>query len=318
MKQKRKGLSGWWLFGLLAIFLPVVLSGCGQKAQNTEGHTYSVYYVSKDYSKDVVEQYVTTTGPDDTNQLMEELLIALQRAPQKKVEELAPLGGNMLPNHYSLQKGQINLDFTDKYKELDVIPEVLYRAAIVRTLTQIKGITTVSFSINGDALTDTEGNPIGTMTADSFIDNAGTEISSYEKAKLHLYFADKAGDGLIEVDREVVYNSNISMEKLIMEELIKGPNNEETYPTINPQTQVLGVTVKDGICYVNLDDAFLNQPYNVTSDVTIYSIADSLSELANVNKVQISVNGETNVTYHDNVNLSTVFERNLDIVKSGN
>ena len=54
---------------------------------------------------------------------------------------------------------------------------------------------------------------------------------------------------------------------------------------------------------------------NVTSDVTIYSITNSLVELSNVNKVQISINGNINVTYRENTSLSTVFERNLELVE---
>ncbi|MDE7358287.1 MAG: GerMN domain-containing protein, partial [Lachnospiraceae bacterium] len=60
-----------------------------------------------------------------------------------------------------------------------------------------------------------------------------------------------------------------------------------------------------------------NQPYNVASDVTIYSITNSLAELSNVNRVQISINGETNISYRENVSLNNVFERNLDILESG-
>ena len=97
---------------------------------------------------------------------------------------------------------------------------------------------------------------------------------------------------------------------------LAGPQAEGDYPTINPETKIVSVTVKDGICYVNLSEAFLSQPYNVTSDVTIYSITNSLVELPNVNKVQISVNGETNLFYRENVNLATVFERNLDLLSS--
>ena len=64
-----------------------------------------------------------------------------------------------------------------------------------------------------------------------------------------------------------------------------------------------------------MHDSFLNQIYNVTPEVTIYAITNSLIELTGVNKVQISVNGETSVNYRENINLSTVFERNLDMVK---
>ena len=62
-------------------------------------------------------------------------------------------------------------------------------------------------------------------------------------------------------------------------------------------------------------NTFLTQIYNVTSDVTIYSITNSLVELSNVNKVQISINGNINVTYRENTSLSTVFERNLELVE---
>lgn len=75
------------------------------------------------------------------------------------------------------------------------------------------------------------------------------------------------------------------------------------------------MTTKDGICYVNLDKSFLNQKDKVTSDVAIYSIVNSLVELSNVNKVQFSVDGDTNVNYRDNTSLAVPFERNLDIMQ---
>ena len=75
------------------------------------------------------------------------------------------------------------------------------------------------------------------------------------------------------------------------------------------------MAVRDGTCYVNLDGNFSNQIYNVTPEVTIYAITNSLVELSNVNKVQISINGETNINYRENISLSAVFERNLDLVK---
>ena len=77
------------------------------------------------------------------------------------------------------------------------------------------------------------------------------------------------------------------------------------------------MNVKDGVCYVDVDSMFLTQIYNVTAEVTIYSIANSLAELSNVNKVQISVNGDTSVNYKENISLSTVFERNLELVDNG-
>ena len=72
---------------------------------------------------------------------------------------------------------------------------------------------------------------------------------------------------------------------------------------------------KDGICYVNLDSAFLTPVNQVTSDVTIYSITNSLVELSNINKVQISIDGKKDVKFRDKYNLTTIFERNLQLLQ---
>ena len=146
---------------------------------------------------------------------------------------------------------------------------------------------------------------------------ASNNTSTGEINDLGDYFTDANGTKLLQATRTVVYNTNISMEKLVMEQLIKGPNNDELFPTINPETKVNNVTVKDGICYVNLNESFLTPLPNATSEVTIYSITNSLVELPNINKVQISVNGDTSVSYKENMSLSTVFERNLELVENG-
>lgn len=74
------------------------------------------------------------------------------------------------------------------------------------------------------------------------------------------------------------------------------------------------MTIADGVCYVNLSSEFLEQPYNVSSEATIYSIVNSLVEFSNVNKVQILVDGESELMYRENINLDTIFTRNLDLV----
>ena len=53
----------------------------------------------------------------------------------------------------------------------------------------------------------------------------------------------------------------------------------------------------------------------VNSDVVIYSIVNSLAELVEVNKVQISVNGKNSVKFMDTMSLSNPYERNLEIIK---
>ena len=49
----------------------------------------------------------------------------------------------------------------------------------------------------------------------------------------------------------------------------------------------------------------------------LFRSANSLVELPNVNKVQIAVNGKTDIVYRETFNLSNLYERNLDLVKTG-
>ena len=106
------------------------------------------------------------------------------------------------------------------------------------------------------------------------------------------------------------------MDKLVVMQLIQGPqDNEDCYPVIDPNTKLINVTTQDGTCYVNLDSTFLAPGVNVSNDVAIYSIVDSLIELGSVNKVQFLIDSDSDVMFRETVSLNTQFDRNLDIVE---
>ena len=298
---------------LLMTVLMICLAGCGK--QQNQGTSVEISYLNKSETKIVTEEHYLEGAT--TKEVIVEVLTLLCSVPENK-ELKATLSGGINIINYSLEGEQVTVSLGEKYKELSRTTEVLTRAALVRSLTEIPGVTYVMITVGGEPLTDLAGNALGIMTADMFVDNEGEQMNSYEKVTICLYFANESGDSLIPINRELVHNidvSNISMEKLIVEQLIAGPANDESYPTINPQTKLLGVTVKDGICYVNLDSSFLTPVNNVTSDVTIYSIANSLVELSNVNKVQISIDGKKDIKFRDKYNLTTIFERNLQLVQ---
>lgn len=286
---------------------------CAQKQDEQPGYAYKVYYINSDETAIFSSEY--RTQEEDQEALLKELLEQLGTVPEK-LEYKAPVSGAVKLRSYTINKDQLVLDFEESYRSQSATTEVLTRAAIVRTLTQIRGIQYISFQINSEPLTDALGSLVGVMNADLFIDNEGNEINTYERVKLTLYLANEEGNKLTTVTRSVVYNSNIPMERLILEQLIAGPlEGEKAYPTMNQNTKIVSVNVKDGTCYVNLDNTFLTQTYPVSSEVTIYSITNSLAELPGINKVQISINGDANVNYKENINLSTFFERNLELLE---
>lgn len=305
MKKMKKLIILLCVFGCL-----LGLYGCGSKPADHE-NTYSVYYISNSETK--VETHEYELQSKTTQERVQEMLLVLQTNPTS-LKFKAPLAMGFQLIDYEVEAGKVTLNVNQDYKKLTITQEVLVRAAVVKTLTQLPGINFVSITVDGEMLTDAEGKTIGWMNRDQFLENEGNVFNTYETVTLKLYFADEAGTGLMETTRTKQYSSNVSMEKLIVEELIKGPNGEGIYATINPQTKVAGVTVQDGVCYVNLDETFLMQVPNVTAEVTIYSIVNSLVELGNINKVQISVNGDISIIYRDKFPLDAYYEKNLDIV----
>ncbi len=307
--------AGHLFFAAVLIMGLLLCTACGDRRAAQDGALYKIYYVNNEETKIVEREYVS--GTTDSELLFAEFLEQLAHISEKMEYETL-LDKEISVVGHTLDNGLLTLDFDGSYHNLRGTREILVRASIVRTMTQLPGVERIAFTVMGEQLMDASGAAVGVMAADTFIENAGNEINAYEKVDLKLYFANETGDSLVEENRRnVVYNSNISLEKLVVEKLVQGPMTQGAYPTINPTTKIVSVTVKDGTCYVNLSNEFLSQPYNVASDVTIYSITNSLVELSNVNRVQISVNGETNISYRENMSLNNVFERNLDILVPG-
>jgi germination protein M len=303
------------IYLLCCLCLTVIfVSGCGAKKQ--QGTPIDISYINKNETKLVTETHYLESR--DTKDMIVEVLTLLCSVPDNKELRATLTGGTNIIT-YTYDSEQVTVSLGEKYKDLPSTTEVLTRAAIVRSLTNIPDVKYVMITINGEPLMDASGNPVGIMTADMFVDNAGTQVDTVDsKVNLKLYFANEAGDGLVAVNRELSHNadvSNVPMEKLVVEQLIGGPVSDETYPTINPETKLVNITVKDGICYVTLDSAFITAVNNVTTDVTIYSIVNSLVELSNINKVQISIDGNKDGKFRDKYELSTIFERNLSIVE---
>lgn len=301
----------FWL-GML-LLQAVVMAGCGR--EEPDGTPIDISYLNKNETKLVAEtHYLTST---DTKDMIVEVLTLLCSVPDNK-ELKATLTSGINIITYTYDGEQVIVSLGEKYKELSRTTEVLTRAALVRSLTNIPEVNYVMLTVNGESLTDTSGNAIGVMTADMFVNNAGTQVEAVEsKVTLRLYFANEEGDGLVAVNRELAHNadvSNVPMEKLVVEQLISGPASDETYPTISPGTKLVNSTVKDGVCYLIFDSTMLTAVNNVTTDVTVYSIVNSLVELSNINKVQISIDGNKDGKFRDKYEASTVFERNLSLV----
>ncbi|HWT26646.1 MAG TPA: GerMN domain-containing protein [Mobilitalea sp.] len=301
--KKRIGL-------FILLILMILLAGCdGNKNNNVKdrGSVYKIYYIDNKTSKLVSENY-TAVGTTK-EQLVNELLSALRKDPKNIIYKKA-LPDNVTIKSSKIEKDQLTIDFDSSYSDLTGIPEILSRATIVKTLIQIKGLEYIEFLVNGQQLMDNSGALVGLMTADTFIDSTGEETSY----PVTLYFANKEGNALIAQTTNIYITGNISIEELVIKQLINGPTQIGMYETIPKDTTLLDVTTKEGICYVDFNEKFLDKISNIKDDVAIYSIVNSLVDLPNINKVQFLINGSVQKTYRDNTPFDSFFERNLAII----
>ena len=223
---------------------------------------------------------------------------------------------------YEIDDSTLVLYFNREYSDVGGYKEVLIRAAIVKTLLQIDGIDGISFYVAGSPLVDVNGSLVGIMTADTFIEDFSEDTKELAKATMALYFASADGQALVKRNVDVYYNTNVSMERLIVEHLLQGPENNNVsgniIGTLPSDTKLKSISVNDGVCYVRFDSGFLNGNTAVSSKVMLYSIVDSLTELDSINKVQISV--ETGSTTLDSqvqalgFELNTSYERDVSLV----
>ena len=299
-----------WLW-ILLLAIPLLMAGC-RKQQQVDESGYRIWYINQDETCLKYENK-ELQSKNEEGLLREKMEVMRETPTDDELKPVIPEDVELLD--FDFEHNQLYLDFSPEYKKMPKVYEVLCRAAIVRTLGQIDGVEYVDFQVNGEPLTDLEGKEIGLMNEDQFIENAGEEINAYKTADLTLYFANKAGDKLVEQRVAMEYNSNISLEKLIVEQLIAGPPFEGAYPTIPSETKLLNISIKDNICYVNLDEGFLGTGYNVIESIPVYSIVNSLIENTDAQKVQISINGETNRMFRESINFDTIFEKNEGLIE---
>lgn len=298
---------------LCLLLVCVLLAGCGvNKKQETVSGT-KIYYLNNDGNKiESIDYKVKSTTVED---IVKEFLTCFRTLPKDSEYQLA-LPENVLLVSHEIDGNQLILYFDESYETMDVTREVLARAALVRTMIQVKGIDCISFYVNDKPLRDAKGEYVGLMTEDSFVENVGQQINAIVEQKLILYYPSFDGKSLAPIKKKVHTSSNVSSEKMVIEHLMEGDSKGAYQSPIPEGTKLISVSTVDGVCFVNFDDGFLMQNYAIEEPIIIYSIVDSLCELPNVNRVQISVNGKTNIVYRENYSLEELYERNLDLLKT--
>ena len=298
---------------ITVLMLCLLAGGCSVEVQN-DPNTQSVYYLY-DISADETQLEKVDYNPEETTaEYMLKDMMQQMNQKEDDVERISLLPDDVQMN-YSVEGEVLVVNFNSQYTQMSKAREILVRAGVVKTFLQVPGISAVRFTVENQDLTDSKGESVGEMTADTFAEFSGNEPDAYCSTTFTLYFTDKDGQKLVKEQRTVRYRRSIPKERIVLEQLMKGPMEKGHYPTIPENTEVLDVTIADRICYVAFDRVFSSYALDVSEKIPVYSVVNTLLDALEADKVQITVGASDKLDiFGQKMSLYRFYEKNDKLV----
>lgn len=300
----------------------ILVTACGtQEEASTEqeelkNNQIYVYCVNSDKT-DIVKKVYSFDEDKDLSQNVSEIIEYL--SDLEKTEEYQtpiPEGIEYIGNDVKSHHGWVQISFSILYDTVDADSLLFFKACVVETLLQIDDMEVVTISLTDLANSDPETATVTeSFNQDSFTMSFGNANGYEQKGAIVIYFANESGEALKEYRKTVEISNNTSLARVVVEALIQGPEEEGYQATIPAATTIRNISVKDGICYIDLSDEFYDMDNPLKNDIIVYSIVNSLAELPTVSKVQFLKNGEKQQFFRETMPFDGIFERNLDLIE---
>lgn len=297
---------------LLVLVAAVLLVGCGRKQE--EENSYTVYYINSTGTRLLERSYIP--GAQTFEEMMDELWEQLLTPP---VSYLSVVPSDVTFNGYERGIDALRIDFSKEYYNLSNTQEVLLRAAVVKTFSQVPGVAKVMITVEGEQLVDLEGELVPAMDANSFIDTKEGGINSYQYATLELYFANEEGDRLVKEMRNLHYSSNMVLERVVVEQLIKGPEKKDLNALFSGDVRLQNLYIQGDVCTITFNAAANQQPAEspVTPETTLYAIVNSVCATCDdITGVRFEIEGNEDGKFRGEVDLTQVFAMNRDYIET--
>ncbi len=278
---------------LLALCLCLLLSACSLPAE------FSALLGEEEAPENNLNIYRLYTGDKGGSLVRAEIcaLAADVRADAAMAVELffRPSGDSSLQRalpeevtllDWSLSGGVAALNLSGEFRSLSAMEQTAAAFCAALTLCELDEVDAVSLYC--------EGAPVfqGLVPDDALLQD--TDADPYTR-RLRLFFADAAGQYLVSEYHSLSLNEESSLERYVMEELLRGPNDATLRSAIPEGTELLSCRTENGICTVDLSEEFLlAKPTTALGErLAVYSIVNSLGALANVESVQLLCEGQS-------------------------
>lgn len=188
------------------------------------------------------------------------------------------------------EDGVLHLELSEQYDGLSGVSLTLANACLTLTLCQIEGVEGITITVEG---LDGSNTAATLLTPEQMLLQGGEE--DLVEMTAALWFPRSSGEGLGVEYRPLYLTGESSLSRVLLDALLAGPTYESLSPVLPAGTEVRGVTVEDGICYVDFSAAFqegLPEDANALH-LLIYSVVNTMAgNLDSIQAVQILVEGQ--------------------------
>ena len=303
----------------LLLFILILCLGC-QKEPMTPNNNLCIYFF--DSTKNVLVEELLPEEIKELYSQQEQVEYIISRLKDNKSTLLTPLQiGVQMPiengtTSIDTNKQLVKINFTSEYNELTSQQKIGMRSSIVYSLTQLSFINGVEFYVEQIPLTMATGKKVEAMRA-SDINTKTLEPSPPTKSfVLNVYFKNNEGK-LVKEFHQITASNSSKEEKLVIEELIQGPKNDELSETVPKDLKINTIDILNGVCQLDLSFDVKSKFFQNEEDKTlmIYAIVNSLTELTQIKKVIISIDGQDEIAFTSTINLPATFERSEEYIR---
>ena len=261
------------------ILLPLMLLTSCSSTRNNDYVTCSLYYYA-DEMQDSISAKKITLENSSPKELAEKLFALLSSPESKKTFPIVTPDIKLA--EISAKGRECTLTLSSRYLELPEQKRAEINTCVTHTMCSLPGI---------EQVTITCGETSSTFTADDFIIVSPRTFHNMFTA--NLYFANENFDMLTKEERTISLESDKSLEYLVLTELIIGPSDISGRPLLSEKIKINSVEVSEGICIIDFSSDFITKTSHneITEQLTVYSIVNTITELPMINSVRFLIDG---------------------------
>ena len=264
--------------------LLLLAAGCSAPPEEAEDG-YQVYYSALEdrYAQQALASEPYGSAPPE--EPIPDLVAALLDGPDSP-DLTSPFPDGVRLLGWELEDGVLHLDLSEQYGGLSGVNLTVADACLTLTLCQVEGVDAVYVTVEGREI---PYRPVQALTPEELFLSDGMDAPA--SVALLFWYPRADGTGLAAETRELAAGDTLLQD--VLTSWADGPSGQELEAALPQGAEVRSVTLEDGLCTVDLSQAFLDglPADSGQARLAVYALVNTLAGMDGVEQVQLLVEG---------------------------